>query len=306
MSKFIAIYQTLPLICSAAYWAFSTPVHADSAYEVYALQANQDYLDAANYAALDALAAQEECGMDGRGLCGAVRRPGEVVFVYGSSRPQILCQVLELTDIAFEPGELLQSVQIGDGARWSVQSALSGNHLGAQQHLIIKPFDSGLKTSLVVTTDKRTYHLALKSSLEGFMPMVRFTYPEQELQRMNVQLQQKQDYVARNTVAGTHVTLDELNFKYAISGDEALKPERVFNDGRKTIIELPEQLLRAGQMPALLCVNADGGLFSEDALSTVNYRVQGARYVLDGVPSHLRLLSGDDGLSCDIRLQADA
>ena len=45
-------------------------------------------------------------------------------------------------------------------------------------HLIIKPLDEGLKTSLVVTTTKRTYHLLLQSSFDRFMHYVTFNYPE--------------------------------------------------------------------------------------------------------------------------------
>ena len=294
-------------ISCAALLILSRGVQADSAYEVYAQQSNQDYLTEDNYATLDALAQRAQWGMAGQGMAGAVQRPGEVVFAYGSSRPQVLCQVLELTDVAFEPGEVIQTVQIGDSARWSVQSALSGTNFTAQQHLIIKPYDSGLRTSLVVTTDKRTYHLALKSSLEGFMPMVRFTYPEDEMVKLNQKMQQQEDYVKRHTIAGTSVTLDKLNFNYHLEGDDAIKPERVYNDGQKTIIELPQKVFSSGQLPALLCVSQSGGFFSADKLSTVNYRLQGRRFVLDGVPEKLRLLSGaEDGLRCDITLQEQA
>lgn len=278
-------------------------VLADSAYEVYAQMSQQDCLNTDNEATLDALSAAALPSYPGQGLSGTVRRPGEVVFAYGNSLPQILCQVLELTDVAFEPGELIETVQIGDGARWSVQSAQSGSAVGKmQQHLVIKPFDSGLRTSLLVTTDKRTYHLTLKSSLKGFMPMVRFTYPEDEIKRLNAKARELAAYQERNTIAGTGVTVDQLCFAYELDGDEDLKPVRVFNDGRKTFIEL-SAAFKGAPLPALLCVEQEGGLFSGDKLSVVNYRVQGTRYVLDGVPSHLRLLSGGDGgLSCDIRL----
>jgi len=42
--------------------------------------------------------------------------------------------------------------------------------------LIVKPRDIGLTTSLVVTTDHRTYHLMLVSHEKEFMHSVRFVY----------------------------------------------------------------------------------------------------------------------------------
>ncbi len=295
-------YRNLSVM-SAAFAAALPPAFADSAYDSYAALSNSSVLTEENYQTLDQLTARSQTGEYGRGLSGAVRRPGEVVFAYGASRPEILCQVLELTDIALQAGESINSVQIGDGARWAVQSAVSGTPAGLlQQHLIVKPFDTGLQTSLLITTDKRTYHVALKSSLEGFMPMVRFTYPEEAVMQLSREAAQKADYQARNQVAGTGVTVDDLCFAYEFTGDEELKPLRVFNDGKKTIIELPAALLRQ-ELPALLVVSQKGGIFSSDKLAAVNYRVQGARYVLDGVPRRLRLLSGGrDGQSCDITL----
>lgn len=291
------------LYSAAALLCLCQPAHADSAYEAYAQLSNQDYLTAENFEALQKLEAVNAKGFAGHGLSGSVRRPGEVVFAYGTSRPEIICQVLELTDIGFKPGEIINSVQIGDGARWSVQSALSGTPQGQQQHLIVKPFDSGLKTWLLVTTNERTYHLALKSSIEGFMPMVRFAYPEDAIKALNAKAVQEADYKKRNTIAGTNVTVDKLNFNYELDGDEELKPLRVFNDGAKTFIELKPGL-SGKKLPALLVVNQEGGLFSEDKLSIANYRVSGARFILDGVPSHLRLILGDDGgPECDIKLK---
>lgn len=292
------------LVLLGLYIAAAAPAAADSAYEVYAQSAEPDYLTADNFYTLDRLEQVNQRGSQGRGLSGSVRRPGEVVFAYGTSRPEIICQVLELTDIGFAPGEIINSVQIGDAARWSVQSALSGSAGGGQQHLIIKPFDSGLKTSLVVTTNERTYHLGLKSSLAGFMPTVRFSYPEDEIKILNQQALQAQEYKKRNTIAGTNVTVDSLNFNYEITGDEKLKPLRVFNDGSRTFIELKPET--AGKtLPALLVVHKEGGLFSDDHLSVANYRFNGSRFILDGVPDHLRLLLGsEDALSCDIKLTA--
>jgi type IV secretory pathway VirB9-like protein len=92
---------------------------------------------------------------------------GSVLFRYGASYPSIVCAILQVTDIELEPGEVVTQVNVGDTTRWSVESAVSGSGAEQVQHLIVKPRDIGLNTSLVVTTDRRTYHLILVSDQDG-------------------------------------------------------------------------------------------------------------------------------------------
>ena len=63
----------------------------------------------------------------------------------------------------------------------------------------------------------------------------------------------------------------ELDFDYRISGD-GLKPLRVYNDGVRTIIQMPRDMSRK-EAPTLLVLN--GG---EEVM--VNYRLQGDRSLL--------------------------
>jgi Conjugal transfer protein len=94
-----------------------------------------------------------------------VGQPGSnssVQFRFGQSLPSIVCAILQVTDIELQPGEAVTHINLGDSTRWSVESALSGSGADQVEHLIIKPRDIGLSTSLVVTTDRRTYHLLLR------------------------------------------------------------------------------------------------------------------------------------------------
>ena len=106
---------------------------------------------------------------------------GSVLFRYGESYPSIVCAILQVTDIELEPGEVVTQVNVGDTTRWSVESAVSGSGADQTQHLIVKPRDIGLTTSLVVTTDHRTYHLMLVSHEKEFMHSVRFVYGHERL-----------------------------------------------------------------------------------------------------------------------------
>jgi hypothetical protein len=100
---------------------------------------------------------------------------GAVQFTWPAEIPSIVCAVLQVTDVALEPGEAITSVSTGDNLRWSVEAVVSGEGGSSQPHLIIKPFDRGLVTSVVVTTTRRSYHLTLRSTDQQYLPAVFFS-----------------------------------------------------------------------------------------------------------------------------------
>jgi len=61
----------------------------------------------------------------------------------------------EVSDIALQPGESLTAISAGDTTRWVVGDTSSGTGSGKQVHILVKPFAAGLRTNLVVTTDRR-------------------------------------------------------------------------------------------------------------------------------------------------------
>lgn len=216
---------------------------------------------------------------------------GTVRFVFGAQQPSIVCAVLQVCDVALQAGELVNSIQLGDTARWTVEPAVSGSGATEVMHLILKPMDVGLETSLIVTTNRRSYHLKLRSHRTAYMPQVAFTYPEEALAqwealktRAGVERQEK-------TLPQTGEYLGDLSFDYEIDGSVAWKPVRVFNDGRKTIIEMPKAMQQT-ESPSLLVVRKDGGLFTDDETVIVNYRVQGNRYIVDTVFDKAILIAG--------------
>jgi type IV secretory pathway VirB9-like protein len=66
---------------------------------------------------------------------------------------------------------------------------------------------------------------------------------------------------------------------------------RVYNDGRKTIIEMPKAMQQT-ESPSLLVVRKDGGIFTDAETVMVNYRVQGDRYIVDTVFDKAILIAG--------------
>src|SRR5579863_7432705 len=82
-----------------------------------------------------------------------------------------------VSDIALEPGETLTSIAAGDTVRWVVGDTTSGADPAKQVHVLVKPFAPGLKTNLVIATDRRTYHILLESTAQTSMAGISWSYP---------------------------------------------------------------------------------------------------------------------------------
>lgn len=216
-------------------------------------------------------------------------KDGSIAFVYGSGQTQILCAVLQVCDVALQPGEQVNNIDTGD-PRFLIEPAVTGIAPNQRWHALIKALDVGLDTSLVITTDRRTYHLRLRSSRKEFMPYVSFIYPE-EAQAKWEALRVKEDLVIQNnTIPQTGEYLGNLHFNYCITGSARWKPTRVFNDGVKTIIEMPKAMKQA-EAPTLLVLR-HAKLFKKAESVMVNYRVQNNRYIVDSVFDKAILIVG--------------
>ena len=182
---------------------------------------------------------------------------------------QLYAAVNQVTDIALENGEKLLSVSAGDTVRWVVGDTTSGEGKDAQVHILVKPIAPDLTTNLVITTDRRTYHVELHATDKTYMASVSWTYPPAAL----VALKRERD-ASWTTTVDTEPDLAALRFRYRIEGDAPWKPQRVFDDGTKVYIQFPSGL-KQGEAPPLFVVGGDG----KPAL--VNYRVKGTTYIVD-------------------------
>ena len=222
---------------------------------------------------------------------------GSIRFLFGAQQPSIVCAVLQVCDIELQPGEQVNSIHLGDQARWLIEPAITGQGSNEVQHLIVKPMDVGLETSLVVTTNRRTYHIRLRSHRREFMPRVGFIYPEDALAKWDaIKAQENRALEVRQSrvIPETGEYLGNLDFAYSVSGNAVWKPVRVYNDGQKTIIQMPKVMAQT-EAPTLLLLNREGGLFKKDDTVMVNYRLQGDRYIVDAVFDKAILVAGVGG-----------
>jgi len=182
----------------------------------------------------------------------------------------------QVTDIALQPGEGLVAVAAGDTVRWVIGDTTSGGSSSGSGetkriHVLVKPFTAGLATNVIITTDRRTYHLALTSTAHTAMAALSWTYPQDAL----IALKAAAEAARSVQPVATGLAVDQLHFGYAISGDTpAWRPLRAFDDGRQTFIEFPASLAQS-EAPPLFLVDAKG------KAELVNYRVQGRYYVVD-------------------------
>lgn len=176
-----------------------------------------------------------------------------------------------VTDIALQPGEALTAVAAGDTARWVIGDTTSGSGESRRTHVLVKPFAAGLRTNLVITTDRRTYHLALESTPSTSMAAISWSYPQDEL----IALQREREDAIAAMPAAAGLAVERLRFDYAITGDKpSWRPLRAFDDGRQTFIEFPATIA-VGEAPPLFVVGEDG------ETQLVNYRMSGRYYVVD-------------------------
>jgi type IV secretion system protein VirB9 len=216
---------------------------------------------------------------------------GVITFPYGVNQISIVCAPLHVCDVALQPGEQVNSVNVGDNVRWSIEPALTGSGAEEVQHVIIKPREVGLETSLVVATNRRAYYLRLRSHRTRYMPQVAFSYPEDAAVKFDLLKARQQREIKEKTIPQTHDYLPKLSFDYDVSGQAAWKPVRVYNDGARTVIEMPPSIAQT-EAPILLLVRKEGGLFTEAEEVLVNYSLQGHRYIVDTIFEKAVLVAG--------------
>lgn len=205
---------------------------------------------------------------------------GKVVFLYGEVQPSVVCSPLQVCDIELQAGEIVRDVLVGDTVRWKVDPATSGAPNGQAVHLIVKPAEAGLMTSMVVTTSRRTYHIQLKSHPTQYMARVGFDYPED----INARFAEINARIEASVVPGAGVPADQLDFSFHVSGSARWRPTRIYSDGMKTFIQFPSSL--SGQDAPVLFVVSGG----ENRI--VNYRMKGTMMVVDYNIDRAILVSG--------------
>ena len=151
-------------------------------------------------------------------------------------------------------------------------------------HILVKPTRPDLTTNLVINTDRRTYHLEMRSSEKTYMASVSWQYPADQLIAL------RGHNAAADAAAPVDVGVDvaRLRFRYRIEGDHpAWRPLSAFDDEQKVFIEMPRGIGQ-GELPPLFVLGPDG------KGELVNYRVRQNYYVVDRLFGAAELRLGGD------------
>ncbi|QOF70749.1 P-type conjugative transfer protein TrbG [Aminobacter sp. SR38] len=187
----------------------------------------------------------------------------------------------QITNIALELGESLTGagpIAAGDTARWIIGDTESGSGITRRTHVLVKPTRADISTNLVITTDRRTYMIELRSGEKPYMPAVAWAYP-------------KQPAGQRQAISTTPLipAVAARNFRYGLTGDTPpWKPVSVYDDGRRVFVEFPRGIVQ-GEMPPLLVIGPDG------EAQIANSRIYQHILIVDRLfgAAELRLGSGD-------------
>ena len=175
-------------------------------------------------------------------------------------------------------------VAAGDTVRWIIGDTESGSGASKRVHILVKPSRADLLTNLVINTDRRTYHVEMRSAERTYMASVSWSYAADQL----IALRQQNIRAEAAQPVASGVDLDALNFRYRVEGDTpAWRPLRAYDDGRQVFVEFPRGIAQ-GEMPPLWVIGAAGGA------ELVNYRVRGRYMIVDRLFAAAELRLGGD------------
>ena len=186
----------------------------------------------------------------------------------------------QITSIALEPGEALTGagpIAAGDTARWIIGDTESGSGSSRRVLVLVKPSRADITTNLVITTDRRTYMIELRSGEKPYMPAVSWAYPPPS--------------VGQQALPATPVipAVAARNYRYALTGDTPpWKPIGVYDDGRRVYVEFPRGIVQ-GEMPPIFVLGSNG------ETQIVNSRIYQHILIVDRLfgAAELRLGAGD-------------
>jgi type IV secretion system protein VirB9 len=220
----------------------------------------------------------------------AAGRDGRVLYSYGAGLPTVVCAPLRVCMIELQSGEkLVGEPQIGDSVRWNLSPAMYGSGASSTSVIVLKPQGPGLDTNLLITTDRRAYYLRLLSKPDDYVARVAFAYPDDEENERKWQQhlaeQKDQQNKATRIAELPPNAVESMNFNYRLKGDDSIRPVRVFDDGKKTYIQISETA-KNREAPVLVVIGADG------KQEMVNYRVKDDIYIVDRLFEKAELILG--------------
>jgi len=183
--------------------------------------------------------------------------------------------------IEFEEGETIGTISMGNPSLWLFE------HLG--NRLFLKPVgEDNSETNMTVISSKRVYHFELMAkeakgiSDKDLIFVAKFVYPDEK---------DKNIVEFAKSSASDEPDMRDLtayNFNYKYTGDPAIAPLKVFDNGEFTYFQFTK---RNAEIPAIFTVDSEG--FE----SLVNFRSAGSYIIVERVSPQFTLRNGS-GIVC--------
>nr|WP_238842329.1 TrbG/VirB9 family P-type conjugative transfer protein [Vibrio parahaemolyticus]BAX56933.1 conjugative transfer protein TrbG [Vibrio parahaemolyticus] len=109
--------------------------------------------------------------------------------------------------------------------RWGFTPTVSGQGSDAVTHILVKPTDVNIETTLQIATNRRSYLIKLTAKHNDWMPIVRFDYPE----TLQIAMDSMYERTNRATLKGNRRWFehDDLDFDYDIEGNTRFTGSRL-------------------------------------------------------------------------------
>jgi len=203
---------------------------------------------------------------------------------------EVYAMPLRVSVIRLEPGErALEIPFISDSERWYLGAGVSLENGVSIQHIYVKPAAASQEASLIINTDRRVYHVILRSYNSVYMPLVRWRYHSGLPQ--NYVSSQPSDPAQNlsggsgpdNPFSGVDPRFLSFNYRitYPLFARPVWMPALVFDDGSKTYITFPDNVLQR-ELPAVF----------ENRKDVLNYRVMGKLIVIDKLVENITVKIG--------------
>lgn len=245
----------------------------------------------------DAAIAQAKAWQSGEKARPLMSSDGKILFPFGQTMPKLTCAPMRACDVEMEPGETPKTVIVGDKINWDWAPAESIERSKVIKHIVFQPRDKDVQTNVIVTTDRRTYHIKLVSPKnEGdYLNRVGFYYPEDLVAEWSSKADVQRAALDKEKalMVTPAIAPQKFAFDYTIEGQADFSPLRVFNDGERVYIEMPTTL-SSGEYPVLMLLDETGkGM-------VVNYRQDGdattgtIHYIVDKLFANAELHRGTE------------
>ena len=212
---------------------------------------------------------------------------------------QVYTEPGRITDIALEPGEKLISIAGGDTQRWSISESQSGSEDMPTKHIFVKPQQEEISSNLVLTTDRRVYHIELNARAGvPYQAVVSWNFPRSSILSWSNESGPGKKAKEQTPLSGLAHQQFNFNYHFVTRVKPKWMPRRVFDDGHKTYIEFPVSM-QDTEAPALW------GLSKLKELEVINYRRYRNFYIIDHLIDLAEIyVESDDEMKVGIEREA--